>query len=173
MPRLSRRSSNSPSPVIKEAVHALTAEIVLGDSAEPEALQQAGWSIAFVLRERRDTEDGGRVSAESQATVVTDAGGDQMMNMSKLCFLAVLFLVGAGCTTTDSDTAGDGSGTTRDCSKLEPENPYTSGSGHYAGFEWAERNNPGSCGGNSTSFIEGCMEHQRQLAAYESCLRAR
>ncbi len=32
-------------------------------------------------------------------------------------------------------------------------------SGHQAGYEWAQRKDivdPGSCGGNSTSFIEGC-----------------
>jgi hypothetical protein len=33
-------------------------------------------------------------------------------------------------------------------------------SGHEAGYEWAEENgieDPGDCGGNSQSFIEGCM----------------
>ena len=51
----------------------------------------------------------------------------------------------------------------------EPQNPYSEGSGHYAGFEWAEEHEPASCGGNSTSFIEGCEEWQNQSAEYEAC----
>ncbi len=31
---------------------------------------------------------------------------------------------------------------TKDCSSLEPENPYNEGSGHYAGFEWGESGKP-------------------------------
>ena len=58
--------------------------------------------------------------------------------------------------------------TARNCH--EPENPYSPGSGHYAGYEWAEQKDPGSCGGNSTSFIEGCEAYQEQSAAYEACL---
>lgn len=46
--------------------------------------------------------------------------------------------------------------------KEEPENPYGSGSGHSAGYEWAEENNVSSCGGNSDSFIEGCEEYLSQ-----------
>ena len=56
----------------------------------------------------------------------------------------------------------------QDCSTLEPENPYSAGSGHYAGFEWGENGN--SCGGNSTSFIDGCEEYLRQEDAYNSCV---
>lgn len=41
-------------------------------------------------------------------------------------------------------------------------NPYSSGSGHYAGYEWAERKGGSSCGGNSQSFVEGCEEYLRQ-----------
>ena len=46
-------------------------------------------------------------------------------------------------------------------------------SGHKAGYEWAERNgitDPGDCGGNSNSFIEGCMawaEEQGDNSSYE------
>ena len=57
---------------------------------------------------------------------------------------------------------------TKDCSSLEPENPYDEGSGHYAGFEWGENGN--SCGGNSSSFIEGCEEYEIQEEAYNACL---
>jgi hypothetical protein len=49
----------------------------------------------------------------------------------------------------------------------EPENPYGNGTGHDAGFEWAEENDVDSCGGNSQSFIEGCEEYLDQQEAYE------
>lgn len=55
-----------------------------------------------------------------------------------------------------------------DC--IEPENPYFPGSGHYAGFEWAEQNDPSSCGANSQSFTEGCEQYQIMLAAHEECV---
>ncbi len=44
----------------------------------------------------------------------------------------------------------------------EPENPYNEGSGHSAGYEWAEKNGVSSCGGSSNSFIEGCEEYLSQ-----------
>lgn len=50
---------------------------------------------------------------------------------------------------------------------MDPENPYSTGSGHYAGFEWGENGN--SCGGNSDSFIEGCEEYLIQLEDYDNC----
>lgn len=56
---------------------------------------------------------------------------------------------------------------TKDCSSLEPDNPYNDGSGHYTGFKWGENGN--TCGGNSDSFIEGCEEYERQEAAYATC----
>jgi opacity protein-like surface antigen len=56
----------------------------------------------------------------------------------------------------------------KDCSDLEPENPYSLGSGHYAGFNWGEQGN--SCGGNSNSFIEGCYEYEAQDEAYSACV---
>ncbi|SRR5437867_8314373 len=93
--------------------------------------------------------------------------------------LGVFCLVQSGCSSSVSSFRNDDkvdkqySRASRDCDALEPENPYSPGSGHYAGFEWAEKNNPGSCGGNSTSFIEGCEAYQEQLAAYETCLTKR
>lgn len=59
---------------------------------------------------------------------------------------------------------------TKDCSVLEPENPYDEGSGHYAGFEWGQDNNVSSCDGNSTSFIEGCEDYLTQENAYDVCI---
>ena len=55
-----------------------------------------------------------------------------------------------------------------DYSDYEPENPYDEGSGHYAGYEWAEENDVDSCGGNSDSFIEGCEEYLAQQEEYEN-----
>jgi hypothetical protein len=55
------------------------------------------------------------------------------------------------------------------CDDLEPENPYSSGTGHYAGFQWAEENGVDSCGGDSASFVEGCEEYLQQAAAFAQC----
>jgi hypothetical protein len=56
----------------------------------------------------------------------------------------------------------------QDCSNLEPTNPYQPGTGHYAGFKWGEERK--SCGGNSTSFVEGCEDYEAQEDEYNSCL---
>ena len=57
-----------------------------------------------------------------------------------------------------------------DCSSIEPDNPYDIGSGHYAGYEWAQERDVSSCGGNSQSFIEGCEEYLYQMEAYGDCI---
>ncbi|MEK7601907.1 MAG: hypothetical protein AAB472_00245 [Patescibacteria group bacterium] len=49
----------------------------------------------------------------------------------------------------------------------EPENPYDDGTGHSAGYEWAEENDVSDCDGNSNSFIEGCQEYVDQRDSYE------
>ncbi|HAT68391.1 MAG: hypothetical protein A2481_03260 [Candidatus Yonathbacteria bacterium RIFOXYC2_FULL_47_9] len=56
----------------------------------------------------------------------------------------------------------------KDCSNLEPDNPYDEGGGHYAGFQWGENGN--FCDGNSSSFIEGCEEYETQEESYQACL---
>ena len=58
----------------------------------------------------------------------------------------------------------------RSASCAEPENPYSPGTGHYAGYEWAEEHG-GDCNGNSNSFNEGCEEYEQQEADYEECER--
>lgn len=80
----------------------------------------------------------------------------------KKVFFIIVFLAFApfltGCTadnTSDYYTEDDGQ-------KIEIGNPYSEGSGHYAGYEWAERTG-NTCSGNSTSFIEGCEEYYRQI----------
>jgi hypothetical protein len=50
-----------------------------------------------------------------------------------------------------------------------PENPFDEGSGHYAGYEWAESSGSGTCDGHSQSFIEGCEEYESQEAKYQDC----
>ncbi len=55
-----------------------------------------------------------------------------------------------------------------DNTTIEPENPYNDGTGHSAGYEWAQENNVSSCGGNSNSFIEGCEEYLAQQEEYEN-----
>ena len=96
--------------------------------------------------------------------------------------VVALCLLESGCSSSVTSFRGyekvdstdkENSEASRDCDNLRPENPYSPGSGHYAGFEWAERNDPGACGGNSTSFIEGCEAYQEQVAAYENCLNKR
>jgi hypothetical protein len=65
-----------------------------------------------------------------------------------------------------SESPSEDGGTATECT--EPENPYPEGSGHHAGYEWAE-NNSGTCGGSSESFKEGCEEHEHQESEYEEC----
>jgi hypothetical protein len=52
---------------------------------------------------------------------------------------------------------------------VEPENPYTDGTGHYAGYEWAEQHAGATCNGPSSSFNEGCEEYELGEAEYEEC----
>ena len=54
-----------------------------------------------------------------------------------------------------------------DC--IAPHNPFNDGSGHDAGFNWAQDNGVG-CIGHSDSFNEGCEEYFRQLNQYNACL---
>ncbi len=76
--------------------------------------------------------------------------------------LFILSLLGGSC------SSGSSSGFIgRKC--FEPENPYSEGSGHYAGYEWGASGK--SCGGNSSSFIDGCETFEEQEQAYQDCLR--
>ena len=75
-----------------------------------------------------------------------------------------------GCKSSAPSNSSDSNGeatSARNCT--EPENPYDEGSGHYAGYEWAENSGSGTCGGNSQSFIEGCEEYESQEAEYQEC----
>ena len=92
--------------------------------------------------------------------------------MKRLLMLLTVagFLLLAGCKSTAPSDSSDSNGESASAASCtEPENPYDEGSGHYAGYEWAERTGSGTCGGNSQSFIEGCEEYQRQESDYEDC----
>lgn len=93
-----------------------------------------------------------------------------MALIAKLSILGMTLsalLVVVGCTSSSSPEKANEEETARHCT--EPQNPYDEGTGHYAGYEWAETNNPGSCGGRSQSFIEGCEEYHHQESEYEDC----
>ena len=79
-----------------------------------------------------------------------------MLHMKRLAIISSLLLL-AACGSSNSGYSNDdseGGGYTG--------NPYAEGTGHYAGYEWAERTG-GSCDGNSQSFNEGCEEYYNQI----------
>ena len=73
-----------------------------------------------------------------------------------------------GCGSSESSLREEKEGTVEN-SCTEPENPYSEGSGHYAGYEWAEKNGGGSCSSSSDSFNEGCEEYESQESEYQDC----
>lgn len=89
-------------------------------------------------------------------------------------FVLTLTLTGLlltiGCTSSTSSSTEseheEGAAAT-DC--VEPENPYNEGTGHYAGYQWAEEKGTGVCSGSSESFNEGCEEYEQQESEYETC----
>ncbi len=85
-------------------------------------------------------------------------------NMSAIASLLLIIFTLSACSAQDNSYSYDAS---REDAKdqeniSEPENPYSSGSGHSAGYEWAERTG-GGCNGNSSSFNEGCEEYYSQM----------
>jgi hypothetical protein len=73
----------------------------------------------------------------------------------------------AGCSPSKPSTDDSEAEAARSCP--EPGNPYTEGTGHYAGYEWAESNGSASCSGSSQSFNEGCEEQQAQESQHQEC----
>ena len=87
-----------------------------------------------------------------------------------LPFMVAVLTLAVGCRSSAPTYSTDRSGAAKsahECTK--PENPYDEGSGHHAGYEWAERTGSGTCGGNSQSFIEGCEEYESQESASQEC----
>jgi len=85
------------------------------------------------------------------------------------CILILLLLSGCNDSPNDSLDKLVEKQKARNC--VEPENPYDEhiDSGHYAGFEWAIKNE-GECEGNSESFNEGCQEYYNQTNEYDDCM---
>jgi hypothetical protein len=94
---------------------------------------------------------------------------ENMRRFSLPLTVAGLMLI-VGCRSTAPSNSSDSNGEAASAPNCtEPENPYEEGSGHYAGYEWAESSGSGTCGGNSQSFIEGCEEYESQEDAYQEC----
>ena len=90
--------------------------------------------------------------------------------MKKSILIAITFIISMslfGCSNNSSNYSKQTVKSATNC--VEPQNPYTEGSGHYAGFEWAKENG-GACDGNSDSFNEGCENYYRQLNEYNDCI---
>ena len=88
----------------------------------------------------------------------------------KKCIAVAVLMLGAsllvGC---DSAASSGVSGTSaKHCT--EPENPYSEGTGHYAGYEWASTHG-GTCEASSASFTEGCEEYDAQEDEYDECIK--
>ena len=88
----------------------------------------------------------------------------------KKCIAVAVLMLGAsllvGC---DSAASSGVSGTSaKHCT--EPENPYSEGTGHYAGYEWASTHGE-ECSATSSSFQEGCDEYDAQEDEYEACTK--
>ncbi len=81
------------------------------------------------------------------------------MKLSPRIFAISLLVLLGGCSSGNS-YQGDTPRNSYD-KQEETGNPYDEGSGHNAGYEWAERTG-GNCNGNSASFNEGCEEYYRQ-----------
>lgn len=78
---------------------------------------------------------------------------------------ATLVLCGCG---RDSSRRSD-EGETAEVNCTEPENPYSEGTGHYAGYQWAQDHESGDCNTSSQSFNEGCEEYESQESEYQEC----
>lgn len=78
--------------------------------------------------------------------------------MKKFTLLLLIIFAFNGCSSSNSNDYY----TEENGEKVEIGNPYSSGTGHYEGYEWAERTE-GDCSGNSASFNEGCEEYYRQI----------
>lgn len=77
-----------------------------------------------------------------------------------------LSIFAAGCGANSEPKDNEEEKQAKNC--VEPENPYSEGTGHYAGYKWAEEHGS-SCNTHSSSFNEGCEEYEEQEAKYEKC----
>jgi hypothetical protein len=82
--------------------------------------------------------------------------------------LGLLLVVGCSSPAPSNDS-GDQEKSTDGAACIGPENPYDDGTGHHAGYDWAEKQGSGECSGNSQSFNEGCEEYETQESDYQTC----
>lgn len=78
----------------------------------------------------------------------------KLLQFLAVCSIAILTGCSGGSDYSSRDTGADESG-------QQQANPYDEGTGHDAGYKWAERTG-GDCNGNSASFNEGCEEYHQQ-----------
>lgn len=90
----------------------------------------------------------------------------KFMRYIALSFTLTGFLVVSGCGSSQDSTKDEEGATKAGCT--EPHNPYNEGTGHYAGYEWAEKNGS-TCNSSSESFKEGCEEYESQESEYQEC----
>ena len=57
-----------------------------------------------------------------------------------------------------------------ECYNKFSNNPYQDGTGHYAGWEWSYDKQVSTCGGKSSSFIEGCEANLEARTKLRVCL---
>lgn len=92
-----------------------------------------------------------------------------IIDMHKFLILAAALNIFVGCSCSrNSDDVSKHSSSSDSSEYSDKENPYEEGSGHSAGYEWAQEHEVESCGGNSESFREGCEEYQNQKSSEES-----
>jgi hypothetical protein len=89
--------------------------------------------------------------------------------MKRITLLVALFFlfVLVGCESSPSNESNE-SNSSSPATCTEPENPYSSGTAEYKGYEWAEEHGR-SCNASSSEFTEGCEEYDSQESAYEEC----
>lgn len=86
----------------------------------------------------------------------------------KIQFLAVssILLFASSCSSSDETTTyADGSDLYESGLTFQDYDCTEDCSGHEAGYAWAEENyitDPNNCGGNSQSFIEGCIAYAEE-----------
>jgi hypothetical protein len=83
------------------------------------------------------------------------------------CSICIWLALLIACSSSTNSSANNADNSDVHCA--EPANPYTEGTGHYAGYEWAEKNGSPTCSGSSQSFVEGCEEYETQESEREEC----
>jgi hypothetical protein len=106
---------------------------------------------------------------DSAHVQTSDPGSDRwaakLSVMRQLAYAMTLGLLLVGCASTENS----GSKEENEVVCEEPVNPYTEGTGHHAGYEWAESEGSGTCNGSSQSFNEGCEEYETQVDEHDEC----